>query len=81
MNKLKGREKYLCDSHDIKDLNDFIKYNLFELYRTPNVGSSTIKNTLLYLVEDKLGKTWMRILWTAMMEKVIEEKGDMYLKN
>lgn len=46
----------------------------------PNCGRVTIKNTLLHLVERKLGKDYMRMLWTAMMEKVIETNGDISWK-
>jgi hypothetical protein len=80
MTELNYRGNFLCDKLNIKNLDDLLKYSVAELLRVPNCGRFTIKNTLLHLVERKLGKDYMRILWTVMMEKVIAENGDTYWK-
>ena len=80
MTELNYRGNFLCDELNIKNLDDLLKYSVAELLRVPNCGKFTIKNILLHLVERKLGKDYMRILWTVMMEKVIAENGDTYWK-
>lgn len=80
MTELNYRGHFLCNELNIKNLDDLLKYSAAELLRVPNCGRITIKNTLLHLVERKLGEDYMRILWTAMMEKVIETNGDISWK-
>jgi DNA-directed RNA polymerase alpha subunit len=80
MSKLSYRGTRFCDELNIKTLDDFLEYSTPELLRIPNFGMVTVKNVLMHLVEQKLGEHLMRVLWTAMMEKVIETNGDISWK-
>lgn len=76
MSKLSYRGTRFCDELNIKTIDDFLEYSMPELLRIPNFGMVTVKNVLMHLVEQKLGERLMRVLWTAMMEKIIETNGD-----
>jgi DNA-directed RNA polymerase alpha subunit len=80
MSKLSYRGTRFCDELNIKTLDDFLEYSMPELLLIPNFGKVTVKNVLMHLVEQKLGEHLMRVLWTAMMEKVIETNGDISWK-
>lgn len=60
----------------IKTVEQLIEKEFWEIFRTPNIGYTTIRKGFLELLKKKLGKKWTEILWQAMLEEVMEEKSN-----
>ena len=64
-----------CKELNVKSLDDLVKYSTAEALRIPGYGRVTVKRVLMGLLEEKLGKDWMEVLWAAVIDEVFEGKA------